>query len=64
MTKFKTSMVTKDILHLTIVTFRDVVVKKTFPLLSVDWYLFRVVSGNSNENTSYITITGNVSLSG
>ena len=57
-------MVTKDILHLTIVTFRDVVVKKNFPLLSVDWYLFRVVSGNSNENTSYITITGNVSLSG
>ena len=54
-------MVTKDILHLTIVTFRDVVVKKNFPLLSVDWYLFRVVSGNSNENTSYITITGNIS---
>ena len=64
MTKFKTSMVTKDILHLTIVTFHDVVVKKNFPLLSVDWYLFRVARGNSNENTSYITITGNVSLSG
>ena len=69
MTKFNTSMVTKDILHLTIVTFHDVVVKKNFPLLSVDWYLFRVVSGNrylpkgSNESASYITSTGNVSLS-
>ena len=62
-------MVTRDILHLTIVTFLDVVVKNNFPLLPVDWYLFRVVSGNrylprgSNENTVYITSTGNVSVS-
>ena len=33
-------MVTRDILHLTIVTFLDVVVKKNFLLLPVDWYLF------------------------
>ena len=46
MTKSKTSMVTRDILHLTIVTFLDVVVKKNFPLLPVDWYLLRVVIGN------------------
>ena len=43
MTKSKTSMVTRDIQHLTIVTFLDVVVKKNFPLLPVDWYLSRVV---------------------
>ena len=54
-------MVTRDILHLTIVTFLDVVVKKTFPLLPVDWYLFQVVTGNrylprdSNENAPFIT---------
>ena len=54
--KSKTSMVTRDILHLTIVTLVDVVVKKNFPLLPVDWYLFPVVTGNrylprgSNEN--------------
>ena len=35
--------------------------QKNFPLLSVGWYLFRVVSGNrylptsSNENVLYIT---------
>ena len=69
MTKSKTSMVTREILHLTIDTFLDVVVKNNFPLLPVDWYLFRVVSGNrylprgSNENTLYITSTGNVSVS-
>ena len=40
--------------------------KKNFLLLSVGWYLFRAVSGNrylpqdSNENTLYITSTGNV----
>ena len=62
-------MVTRDILHMTIVTFPDVVVKKNFPLLSVDWYLFRVVSGNrylprgSKENAFYITNTGNVAVS-
>ena len=57
------------ILYLTIDTFLDVVVKKNFPLmplLSIGWYLFRVVSGNrylsrgSNENTLCITSTGNV----
>ena len=69
MTKSKTSMVTRDILHLTIDTFLDAVLKKNFPLLSVDWYLFRVVSGNrylprdSNENTLDITCTGNASVS-
>ena len=62
-------MVTRDILHLTIDTFLDAVLKQNFPLLSVDWYLFRVVSGNrylprdSNENTLYITCTGNASVS-
>ena len=68
MTKSKTSMVTRDILHLTIVTFLDVVVKKNFPLLPVDWYLFRVVTGNryllrgSNKNALFIISTGNVSV--
>ena len=47
------------------------VVKSNFPLLSVGWYLFRVVSGNrylprgSNENIfciTSITSTGNVSI--
>ena len=62
-------MVTRDILHLTIVIFLDVVVKKDVPLLSVSWYLFQVVIGNkyvprsSNENALYITITGNVFVS-
>ena len=68
MTKSKSSMVTKDILYLTIDTFLDIVVKSNFPLLSAGWYLFRVVSGNrylprgSNENTLCITSTGNVSV--
>ena len=63
------SMVTRDILHLTIVTFLDVVVKRLFPLLPVDWYLFQVVTGNrylprdNNENARFITSTGNVSVS-
>ena len=62
-------MVTRDILHLTIVTFLNAVVKKNFPLLPVDWYLSRVLSGNrylplgSNENAPFITSTGNVSVS-
>ena len=62
-------MVTRDILHLTIATFLDVVVKKNFPLLPVDWYVFQVVTGNrylprgSNENALFITSTGNVSVS-
>ena len=44
-------------------------VKKNFPLLSVDLYLSRVVTGNrylprvSNENALFITSTSNVSVS-
>ena len=59
-------MVTRDILYLTIDTLLGVVVEKNFPLLSVGWYLFRMMSGNrylprgSNENALYITNTGNV----
>ena len=62
-------MVTRDILHLIIVTLLDAVVKKNCLLLSVDWYLFRVLSGNRyllrdiNENGLYITWTGNASVS-
>ena len=62
-------MATRDILHLTIVTFLDVMVKKNFPLQPVDCYLFRVVTGNrylprgSNKNVLFITSTGNVSVS-
>ena len=69
MTKSKTSMVARVILHLTIVTFLDVVVKKNFLLLPVDWYLFRVVTSYrylprcSNENALFIISTGNVSVS-
>ena len=69
MTKSYTSMLTKDILHLTIVTLLDVVVKKNFRLLPVDWYLFRVMTGNrylprgSNENTLCIKSTGYISVS-
>ena len=61
-------MVTRDILYLIIDTFLDIVLKRNFPLLSVGWYLFGVVSGNrylprgSNENTLCITNTGNVSV--
>ena len=61
-------MITGYILHLTIDTFLDVVVKNDFPLLSVGWYLFRVVTGNrylprdSNKNVLYITSTSNVSV--
>ena len=59
-------MVTGYILHLTIDTFLDVVVKNDFPLLSVGWYLFRVVSGNRylprGSNALYITSTSNVSV--
>ena len=68
MTKSKSSMVTRDILYLTIDTFLDLVVKTNFPLLSVGWCLFRVVSGNrylsrgSNENILCVTSTGNVSV--
>ena len=61
-------MVTGYILHLTIDAFLAVVVKNDFPLLSVGWYQFRVVSGNrylprgSNKNGHYITSTSNVSV--
>ena len=61
-------MVTGDILHLTIDIFLDVVVKNDFPLLSVGWYLVRVVTGNrylprgSNKNALYITSNSNVSV--
>ena len=69
MTKSKTSMVTRDILHLTIASYLDVVVKKTFPLVSIDWYMFRVVSGNrylprsSKKCILIITSTGDASVS-
>ena len=62
-------MVTRDILHQTIVMFLNAVVKKNFPLLPVDWYLFQVVTGNrylplgSTENAPFNTSTGNVSVS-
>ena len=61
-------MVARHIPHLTIVTFLDIVVKKNFSLLLVDWYLFRVVTGNrylprgSNEKALFITSSGNVSV--
>ena len=44
----------------------DVVVKKNFQLISLGWYLIKVVIENkyppscSNENASYDTGTGNV----
>ena len=68
MTKSKGGMVTKDILYLAIDTLLDVVVKKKFSLLTVIWYLFRVLIGNRylprgiNENILCITSTGNVSV--
>ena len=57
-------MVTRDNIYLNIDTFFDVVVKMKFPLLSVGWYLFRVVSGNrclpreNVENALHITTIG------
>ena len=45
MTKSKISMVTIDIVYLTIDAFLDVVVKNHFSLLFVGQYLFRVVIG-------------------
>ena len=51
--------------HLTRDTLLDVVV---FPLLSLGWYLFRVVSNNgiltrgSNGNAHSTTVNGNVSV--
>ena len=61
-------MVTAHILRLTIVTFLDIVVKNNFSLLTVGWYLLRVLTGNrylprgSNENTLCITSTCNVPI--
>ena len=66
MIKSKKSMIAGYILHLTIDTSLDVVVKNDIPLLSAGWYLFRVVSGNryiprgSNENALCITSISNV----
>ena len=63
-------MVTRHITRLTIVIFLDVVVKNNFSPLPADWYLSRVVTANrylprdSNENTLFITSTGNVSVAG
>ena len=68
MTKSKGSMVTRDILYLTIDTLLDIIVKSNFPLLYAGWYLFKVVSGNrylprgSNENMLCTTSTGNASV--
>ena len=59
-------MITRDTPYLTTETFPDVVVKKKFPLLSLGWYPFRVVSHNeyltrgSYGNAHSITINGNV----
>ena len=39
-------MVTRDITYLTKETFLDTVIKKKFPLPSLEWYLFSVVSNN------------------
>ena len=62
MTISKSSIVTRDILYLTIDTFLDIVTKSNFPLLSVGWYLFTVMSGNrylprgSNGNTILLLV--------
>ena len=59
MAKFMTSAITRNILHLTIVTFLDVMVKINFPLLSAHWYVFRMETASryltrgSNENALY-----------
>ena len=53
MTKSKSSMVTTDTLYLTADTLLDVVVKKNFPILSVSWCLFRVVSANASGVCSF-----------
>ena len=62
-TKSKNSMATRGTI------FPDVVVKKIFPLLSVGWYLFTLVSRygyltrGSNGNAHSITMNGNASVS-
>ena len=66
MIKSKNSKVTRDIPLLTIDVLLDVVVKYIFLLLSLGWYLFKVVIDSryppswSNENALCITSTGNV----
>ena len=49
-TVFWDRSVIRDILHVTTVTFLDVVVKKNFPLLHVDWYQFRVPFGFCHDS--------------
>ena len=59
-------MVTRDSPYLTTDILLHAVVKMKFPLLSLVWYLFNVVSGNrhqtrgSSENVLSSTTTGNV----
>ena len=61
-------MVTRDTPYLGIDTFLDVVVKKIFSLLCLEWYLFTVVHLNgyltrgSNGNEHSVTMNGNVSV--
>ena len=67
-TKSKSSMVTRDTLHLTTDTSPDVVVKKIFPFLILGSDIFTVMSHNgyltrsSNGNAHSITANGNVSV--
>ena len=62
-------MVTRDTPYLTRAIFLDTVVKKTFPLLSLVWHLFKLVSGDryltrgSNGNAFSITKIGNMFVS-
>ena len=64
----KCGLVTRDTPQLTIGTFQDVVVKTIFPLLSLGWYLFTVVSHNGylptgiNGNAFSVTAIGNVTV--
>ena len=61
-------MATRDTPYLTTVTFLGVLVKNIFPLLSLGWYLFTVVSHNgylirgSDGNAHSIAMNGNVSV--
>ena len=61
-------MVTRNSPYLTIAIFLDVVLKKIFPILSLGWYLFTLVSDNeyqtrgSNGNALSVATYGNVSV--
>ena len=61
-------MVARDTPYLTTDTFLDIVVNKIIPLLSLEWYLFTVVShngyltGGTNGNAHSVTTNGNVSV--